>query len=66
MGKCTNCRKRSHLGMMCKWCNLEHCVSCIQVEIHKCRSYDIVRDKQVLQDTLFSGKTIDHKNLKNI
>ena len=66
MGRCTNCRKRSHLGMMCKWCNLEHCVSCIQVEIHQCRSYDIVSDKQVLQKTLFNGKTIDNKNLKNI
>lgn len=63
MGRCAHCRKKSHLGMFCKWCDYEYCTSCMQVEIHNCEAYEVMKttQKQVLQNKLLREKTNGEK-----
>lgn len=66
MGRCANCRKKTHLNMVCKWCAYDHCVSCVQMEIHKCTGVnDMIHHKQaLLEQKLNNEKTAVHKVLK--
>lgn len=66
MGRCANCRKRTHLGMTCKWCEQEHCVHCIQPELHSCLSMDTMKKqtKLSLRERLMHEKTVSEKMIK--
>lgn len=66
MGRCANCRKRTHLGIICKWCNHEHCVHCIQTERHNCESLDIMKQQtqSSLRERLMHEKTAGEKMIK--
>jgi hypothetical protein len=66
MGRCANCRKKTHLGMICKWCACEHCASCVQIEIHKCAGVEdmIHHNQTLLAQKLTNEKTVAHKVFK--
>ena len=66
MGRCANCRKKTHFGMVCKWCDLDHCVSCMQTEIHQCKGADLMIKQQhgLFKNKLLSEKTVSEKVIK--
>ena len=65
MPKCITCTRKysSTMGFTCKYCNFEFCVSCISVDIHKCRYIDTrnVSLREQLSNKLTQGKTVDLK-----
>lgn len=66
MGRCANCRKKTHLGMVCKWCDFEHCVSCVQTEVHKCKGADLMikQKHDLLEHRLLNERTVSEKVIK--
>lgn len=39
MTKCENCRKKVGVtGIKCKFCNMNLCTACLQLEIHHCKN----------------------------
>ena len=36
MPRCVCCKRKNHLMMKCKWCNIDYCPKCITYEIHLC------------------------------
>ncbi len=44
MPRCVCCKRRNHLKMVCKWCNIEFCPTCIAYEIHSCKNISDMKD----------------------
>ena len=47
MGKCENCRKKiGFTGIKCKFCEMNLCTRCLQLEIHHCKNIEASVKKQ--------------------
>ena len=56
MSRCKNCNKKIGVcGIECKFCALNFCTRCIQLEIHKCNN---------IQDCVDLKKSAIEKSLK--
>ncbi len=57
--KCFSCKKKTSIGLKCKWCSIEFCSYCINIDIHLCSKSDICKSaKQILlSDQLNKNKT---------
>jgi len=65
--KCPNCKKKC--GLMthnCKYCNLELCMLCRDINLHNCSKYNDCKAMKLkeLKDKLDSEKVIGQKIIK--
>ena len=57
--KCFSCKKKSSVGLKCKWCNIEFCSYCINIDIHLCSQSEFCKSSKqsLLSEQLEKNKT---------
>jgi predicted nucleic acid binding AN1-type Zn finger protein len=63
MTRCINCRKKNHMGFVCKWCEGSVCTSCQLPEVHQCTNIqDCVNYKSgQLENKLYHERVVKRK-----
>ena len=64
--RCKNCRKKKSILLECRYCKIEFCTRCIELENHKCKKIDECRKikRETLETKLLSEKTFKNKIIK--
>ncbi len=65
--KCPNCKKKC--GLMthnCRYCNLELCILCRDINVHNCKRLDDCKKRKLseLENKLNSEKVVSQKIIK--
>jgi predicted nucleic acid binding AN1-type Zn finger protein len=66
MAPCLFCRKRTHFNMICKWCDSNMCIRCIQTEVHGCSGLIKMKESHLesLKHKLINEKVVGVKLVK--